>query len=264
MVLLTIGFIACTKTQDESGKEKEQSAKFRQSQMLSRQHDSILLLVRSTEAEMINNHAISGSSELKFEEAFEVLEKVTGYRPVKLNENRAREFFKTNSEPEHLTINLDNRELELSDFANSEIQIHYLELADKIIKDSLIEVPEKLLKISALQKDFLNDALVDQKDIPAFLNVTEILKGSLTLWKSEMGVPASVNGKFLIKPIEDWSFWKKLAFVSAADALGGILGTFVGGIIMINGVPMYIPAGPQGTVVGAVTLSYVASKMAGW
>ena len=59
-------------------------------------------------------------------------------------------------------------------------------------------------------------------------------------------------------------FAQKIAFVSAADAVGAVAGSFVGGYIIIKGVPVYIPAGPQGAAAGLAILSFVAAKMVGW
>ena len=64
--------------------------------------------------------------------------------------------------------------------------------------------------------------------------------------------------------VRDWSFWKKLGFVSAADAVGGVLGLFLGGYIVVNGILVYLPAGATGMVGGAAALSYIAAKMVGW
>jgi hypothetical protein len=43
-------------------------------------------------------------------------------------------------------------------------------------------------------------------------------------------------------------FWEKLAFEAAADASGGVLGSFTCGIIVVNGVAIFVPPGA-----GAVT-----------
>jgi len=121
--------------------------------------------------------------------------------------------------------------------------------------------------ISEIQTKISLDPNATLDDIKVFYNTTEILKGSLSLWNNENSmnqVKMNNMGIYYAKPLSKWSFWAKLGFVAAADALGGVLGTFAGGIVTVGGVPMYVPSGPTGTVAGAAALSYIASKMVGW
>ena len=95
----------------------------------------------------------------------------------------------------------------------------------------------------------------------------EILKGSMNLWNlyGEDAISfGSDSGIMFSKSMTKWSFFKKLAFVAAADAVGAIVGHFLGGYLIINNVPVYVPAGPQGSIVGLATLSVIAAKMVGW
>ena len=59
-------------------------------------------------------------------------------------------------------------------------------------------------------------------------------------------------------------FLEKIAFISAADAVGAVLGFFCGGVITVNGVPMYVPPGPSCIGPSAAVVSFIATKACGW
>jgi len=238
---------------------------------ISSSHDSLVQMMINVEKQKIREKIKSSNNvdaSLNLTEVCDVIEEVTGVRPIILSNNTSvKQNSKSVNSDENLTINLNVEKLNLAEYATSEIMSEYLNQVDCIRQDTTLTVADKADLISKIQTKFSKESNATLNDIEIFYNTTEILKGSLSLWNNENSVnqvKRSVSGVYFAKPLSEWSFWAKLGFVAGADALGGILGTFAGGIVIVGGVPMYVPSGPAGTVVGAAALSYIASKMVGW
>jgi len=239
---------------------------------LSQAHDSLVNKMLAVENRKVRQKVKSTNNpnaSLDINEIFDVIQEVTGVRPTVLTSaSSSRQSMKSNQAgDENPVINFDVEQLNLSEYASSEISKKYLESVDKIAQDTVLSISEKKSLIIKIQEAAINDPQVSSADLECILNGTEVLNGSLSLWNNEFSnnsTVQSVSGKFNAKPLSSWSFWKKLGFVAAADALGGVLGFFTGGIVTVGGVPVYVPAGPTGIAGGAAALSYIASKMVGW
>ena len=238
---------------------------------ISSSHDSLVLEMINVEKQKIKEKIKSTNnvnSNLNLTEICDVIEEVTGVRPIVLgNMSTTKQLSKSMNNDDDLSINFDVDKLELAEYATSDIITEYLKLLDYIKQDRAKTTSEKNNLISEIQTKISLDPNATLDDIKVFYNTTEILKGSLSLWNNENSmnqVKMNNMGIYYAKPLSKWSFWAKLGFVAAADALGGVLGTFAGGIVTVGGVPMYVPSGPTGTVAGAAALSYIASKMVGW
>lgn len=238
---------------------------------LSQQHDSLLTQLLLSERKIIRQKVKSSANDesLDLDEIFDVIEEVTGVRPfVVKSSDEAKQFSKANNNGDDYPIfNFDENNISLSGYAKSLTVGMYLELVDIILQDSLLSVSEKISRICDVQNDVKRDSMISLADFENFFNTTEVLKGSMTLWNnhySESADQQNVNPMFKAKPLKQWSFFAKLGFVAAADAVGAVLGTFMGGFLIVNGVPIYIPSGPQGGCVGLATLSVIAGNMVGW
>ena len=238
---------------------------------LSQEHDSLLnkLLLFEKDAYRQNARGFTEHVSLNLDEIFDVIEEVTGVRPyVVSSSDGTKQFAKSNFENNNYPVfNFDEDTLSLSAYTNSIAVQEYLVLVDGILQDSLLSVSEKISDISEVQNTVKNDPALSLIDFENFLNTTEVLKGSMTLWNNhyiDIAETQQAYPMFKAKPLKQWSFFAKLAFVAAADAVGAVLGTFVGSYLIVNGVPIYIPAGPQGAFVGLATLSVIAGKMVGW
>ena len=211
---------------------------------------------------------INVEANLNLQEVFDVIEEVTGVRPIILgNESSVKQKSKSSNDVENFSINLDVMELNISDYATSDILAEYFKQIDYVKIDSTKTISERINLISDIQVRFSQDSKATLNDIEIFFNTTEILKGSLILWNNENSsnhVKQEISGIYYAKPIKEWGFFAKLGFVAAADALGAVAGTFVGGIITVGGVPMYVAPGPIGTAAFAAALSFLAAKMVGW
>ena len=238
---------------------------------ISLSHDSLVLEMIKVEKQKIKQKLKSTSNvvtNLNLSEVCDVIEEVTGVRPIILgNSSSVKQMSKSSNDDDNLSISYDVEKLNLSDYATSDILSDYFEQIDYVNQDSSKTITEKINLISGIQIKISQDSKATLNDIEIFYNTTEILKGSLSLWYNENSmneVKQSISGIYYAKPITKWSFWAKLGFVAGADALGGVLGTFLGGVVTVGGVPMYVPSGPTGTVTGAAALSYIATKMVGW
>lgn len=234
-------------------------------------HDSLVRKMINVENQKIKEK-IKSTNEvetgLNLSEVCDVIEEVTGIRPVILGNTRIiKQKSGSDSSDENLSINFNVEKLNLAEYATSGILAEYLGQIDYIRQDSSLTVTDKAELINEIQTKFSKDTKATLSDLEIFYNTTEILKGSMSLWENENSihqVKTNISGVYFAKPLSEWSFWAKLGFVAGADALGGILGTFAGGIVIVGGVPLYVPSGPAGTVAGAAALSYIASKMVGW
>lgn len=238
---------------------------------LSLSHDSLVLEMIKVEKQKIKQKIKSSSnveSNLNISEVCDVIEEVTGIRPIVLSNNPSgKQMLNSINNEENLSINFDVDKLNLADYATSDVMADYLKQIDNIKQDSTKIIAQKIVLISEIQIKIVQDSNATIEEIELFFNTTEILKGSLSLWNNENSmslVKQNISGIYYSKPITKWGFFAKLGFVAAADALGAVLGTFVGGVVTVGGVPMYVPSGPTGTVVSAAVLSYIAAKMVGW
>lgn len=238
---------------------------------LSEDHDSLLTKLLKKEKQLIRQKAkgLSKETRLEMNEIFDVIEEVTGVRPYMIrSSDEIKQLSKASGVGENPPVfSFDNEDINLSEYSNSAESRKYLERVDLIMKDSSINVQDQIQRISAVQEDVKQDPLLDNTDFENFFNTTEVLKGSMMLWNNyymEIQAKQDDNSIFKAKPLKQWSFFAKLGFVAAADAVGAVLGTFVGGFLIVNGVPIYIPSGPQGACVGLATLSLIAGNMVGW
>ncbi len=268
--LFLLIFTSCDKSEDTTIKfqDKEKNTTLVAAKKLSAQHDSIVLEMLNTDKQRksLGLKAPSSMDEnLDFVEVFNIIQEVTGVRPIVLeNSSLANQILKSNSNNDNLYINLDVENLELIEYATSIRVANYLDQVDLIKQDSTKTISEMIDLISEIQMKLSQDPKATQEEIELFYNTTEILKGSLRLWFNERSINQKLSNRYCAKSVVKWSFWKKLAFVASADALGGILGAFTGGIVTVSGVAVYVPPSPAGAVVGAASLSYIASKMVGW
>jgi len=273
ITIQAIIFSSCDK--QEVGLRTKQNADrdlvINKSLKLSEDHDSLLTKMLRKEKQVVSQKAksLSKDARLEMNEIFDVIEEVTGVRPhIVASSDEIKQLSKAFGAGENSPVfNFDDENISLSEYTNSAAIRRYLERVDLILKDSLINVQDQILRISAIQEEVKLDQLLDNTDFENFFNTMEVLKGSMMLWNNHyQGIQAKqdVSSMFKAKPLKKWSFFAKLGFVAAADAVGAVLGTFLGGFLIVNGVPIYIPSGPQGACVGLATLSLIAGNMVGW
>lgn len=238
---------------------------------LSEDHDSLLtkLIRKEKQVARQKSKSLSKDTRLEMDEVFDVIEEVTGVRPyVVVSSDEIKRLSQASGAVENKPVfNFDVENISLTEYSNSAAIRKYLERVDLILKDSLINVQDQILRISSVQEEVKQDLSLNNTDFENIFNITEVLKGSMILWNNHyQGIDAKqeANSMLKAKPMKQWSFFAKLGFVAAADAVGAVLGTFMGGFLIVNGVPIYIPSGPQGACVGLATLSLIAGNMVGW
>lgn len=266
--LLAIAVISCEKSNNQDVVKQTQLQEIRQNaQSLSHIHDSLLnslLQAETSQAPLYVSSNPSATGIINFENAFDLIQSVVGVRPYVVNNSDIARM-RVGASDDAPLVNLDSEEFRLSDYGRSQITTSYLAEVDELLNDSTLSITQIQEGIAKLQFQIQNDVLANLSDITDFMNGTEILKGSIGIWN---GIPASkislYGGPQYASGLSRWSFWKKLGFVAAADAVGGVLGWFLGGFIVIQGQTVYVPAGPSGVMVSAALLSYMAAKMVGW
>jgi hypothetical protein len=209
-----------------------------------------------------------GSKEitLDIKDALDIIEKVTGVHPYVLdNKSKIRQLTDSiENNNSVLSVNLDAEKINLSEYGNSALLKDYLKKVDNVLSDSTTNNSQKSLQINNLQNEIGQNSEVSIVDIEQFYKVTEILKGSMTLWTNEYPinkVKYNSTNKYLIKEPCKWKNWQKILFISVADAIGGVVCTGSGSMMIINGVPVYVPPGPAGTIIGAAAISFIVSRI---
>lgn len=269
LILVVLTLISCEKNEllpDDS------QSKFDEIQQLSKKlaanHDMWLNKMLEEEKKMVRQITETHPS-MTFElsDYLYVLEKVTGVKPVigKVNIQSASPF-RISAEQGLPVINFDTTVINLSDFAPSEKAKFYLKQLDKIVQDSILTIDQKNYDITQLEVAIRDDVQMEADDISAALNGCHLAINSMKLWDENISENNLMlaNGLYKANPLKKWSFWSKLGFVAAADAVGGVLGFWLGGYVVVNGVPVYVPPGATGVAASAAGLSYIASKMVGW
>ena len=215
---------------------------------LSSQHDMYVQKMLDCQAKKLPN---KNQNEMDLEDVLNVIEEVIGVRPVIQMDT----ILLDNS----LRISLDNDRVQLAECSKTEKTRFYLSSVDQILQN--MEETDDLTGLYQLLDDIENDVLLDAQslatDKEAVVNTIEVFKGSLALWNDVVPEDCSMKGP------KTWARWKKLLFVAAADAVGAALGYFLGGIIVVHGIPMYMPPG-AGTAAVSAALSYLALCVVGW
>lgn len=229
---------SCTKENTTgSGKEIKTSAS-----EFSRQHDRYLQEMLEYQAKTFPQ-----KTELTISDVLDVIENVIGVRPVVLEDT-------TQLSSTCVVMNLDADTINLADYSASSKIESYFSSVDQILlnldeNDSLTSVYQLLDGIeSSVMAD--NQTTDDEKE--TVVSAVEVLKGSLVLWNNYLDDDAAK-----INP-QNWPRWKKVLFISAADAIGAVLGYFVGTYISVWGVYISIPPGLVGAAAGAAAVSYLA------
>ncbi len=265
--VVAFSFYSCEKSENQEVFKQEQLLEIKQNaQKLSQIHDSILNLLLSEDSSMpsLVNSEFIPESNFNMDASFDLIEKVVGVRPYTVSGSHLG-MMKVGVDSSTPQVNLDTEAFNLSDYGRTELTANYLEKVDALLRDSTMSVTQIQNRIDELQILIQTDPLATLLEIEDFMNGTEILKGSLGIWDSEGNKVKVYNGgPMYASNLKKWSFWKKMGFVATADAVGGVVGWFLGGFLVIQGQTVYVPAGPSGVMVSAALLSYMAAKMVGW
>ena len=166
---------------------------------ISSSHDSLVLEMINVEKQKIKEKIKSTNnvnSNLNLTEICDVIEEVTGVRPIVLgNMSTTKQLSKSMNNDDDLSINFDVDKLELAEYATSDIIAEYFKLIDDIKQDSAKTISEKNNLISEIQTKISLDPNATLDDIKVFYNTTEILKGSLSLWNNENIVTGKQIGR---------------------------------------------------------------------
>lgn len=240
---------------------------------LSKNHDLMVNQMLNASKDLMRQKSkglvSSESASMELTELFDVIASVTGVKPFIVKDfDSSKQFVKAGVNSDNLPIfNFDQDEINLQQYVTSPVIKVYIDLVDQIVQDSISNIAQRIAAIQQIQDQMKNETDIDPADFANFMNTTEVLKGSLVLWSDQFSnsefMPSSI-GMMKAKSMTKWSFFAKLGFVAAADAVGAVAGTFLGGYIIVSGVPIYIPAGPSGACAGLATLSIIAATMVGW
>lgn len=260
---------SCEKNEMVQDLHPSRADKIKQSaKELSRNHDTWVMKMQLEENRMLQDlKKISPDLDPGLTDYLSVMEKVTGIRAqFQRNAYQVGAPFKVSADDGLPVINFDAQEIHLADYALTEQAQDYLIKLDDIMLDTIITIEDKVSAIEKLESMVTADENLEENELYSIFNATSIAKGSLQLWSgSSTKVNASAfDGLYKVNPLSKWSYLSKLGFVVAADAVGGVLGFWLGGYVVVNGIPLYVPPGPTGIAASAAGLSYIAAKMVGW
>lgn len=271
VVVMSLLLSSCEKNAvDQASTSNQRDLISEQARQFSIQHDRLVQQMVLLDEELLMQRSPS-QGELTPDEIrahwLSVIEQVTGVKPVLADRQSSKVLAaEEGSDPANYWVSLDVEEITLAEYAVSEAATTYLGAVDDLVQNEGLSLDEKQLMLQQVIDEVKSDESLPLTETERILTAVEVLKGSMSLWSEFQSTtpPMSVGTGMMKASIQNWSFWKKLGFVSAADAVGGVLGLFMGGYIVVNGVPIYLPAGTIGMVGGAAALSYIASKMVGW
>lgn len=271
VVVMSLLLSSCEKNTDDQTSTQQQRDKISEQAMLfSRQHDQLVNQMWMLDRTLLVQRAPSDQAlndEQMRMHMIEVIKTVTGVTPYIAEPRSAKvSVALSGDDPDNYWISLDVDEITLAQYAVSEATTRYLGKIDDLVETEELSLDEKQIELQRIIEEVKLDGELPLSELERILTAAEVLKGSMNLWNSIRGSsPMLLKSNGMMKSsVRDWSFWKKLGFVSAADAVGGVLGLFLGGYIVVNGIPVYLPAGATGMVGGAAALSYIAAKMVGW
>jgi len=271
VVVMSLLLSSCEKNAvDQASTSNQRDLISEQARQFSIQHDRLVQQMVLLDEELLMQRSPS-QGELTPDEIrahwLSVIEQVTGVKPVVADRQSSKVLAaEEGNDPTNYWVSLDVEEITLAQYAVSEAATTYLGAVDDLVQNEGLSLDEKQLMLQQVIDEVKSDESLPLTETERILTAVEVLKGSMSLWSEFQSTtpPMSVGTGMMKASIQNWSFWKKLGFVSAADAVGGVLGLFMGGYIVVNGVPIYLPAGTIGMVGGAAALSYIASKMVGW
>lgn len=275
LTALVLSFVSCEKNTEVATSTTDLSPAIRtelqqEAQKFAKKHDQLVYEMLSLDNELLmkRSPAVSEMSEReRLDHVLTVIYRVTGVKPVIVEQQSAKVSAAVSSDdPDYYWVNLDADEISLAPYAATEKGLQYLSVVDDIVQNQESSVDEKVLLLDEVLKEVALDEILPKSEMERVLTSVEVLRGSLILWNDYLTqeTPAYYAPGIQKASIRNWSFGKKLAFVAAADAVGGVLGFFLGGYITVGGVPIYMPAGPTGMVLSAAALSYIAASMVGW
>ncbi|MBQ8957481.1 MAG: hypothetical protein IJ057_03100 [Bacteroidales bacterium] len=244
LMLLAVIFFAssCTKEKEKSVENDIKA----NAMTFSQQHDHYVKEMLDYQAK-----AFPQKNDLTMSDVLDVVEHVIGVRPVILEDT-------TQIDNASKVVNLDVDTINLANYSSSNRIESYLTSVDQILQnlnenDSLTQIYQLL---DGIENSIMTDNHAFQAEKETVVNAVEVLKGSLALWRD---YDFASEGNAKVKPW-NWPRWKKWVFVATADAIGAALGYFCGGVIVVNGIPVYVPAG-VGAAAMSAALSYMASVL---
>ncbi|KAB2826282.1 MAG: hypothetical protein BGP01_02110 [Paludibacter sp. 47-17] len=270
VIVMGLLLVSCEKSSDSQVEKKNESAGLlEKARQFSKQHDQLVLQMMELDKELLRkgvSSAIGSAGGRLREQVLQVVFQVTGIKPEIADPGSQKVLQASSGDPGYFWVSLDTDAISLAPYAESSTGLQFLGSVDDLVEDQNLSLEEKLDRLELLSAEAANNTQLGTAEMERVLTTIEVLKGSLQLWSSfPEQAPSLSPAQGLMKvSIRDWSRWKKLGFVAAADAVGGALGFFLGGYIVVNGVPVYLPAGPTGLAGTAAALSFIAAKMVGW
>lgn len=271
VIVVGLLLVSCEKSADNPEESKKHASNLLEgAKQFSKQHDQLVMQMLSLDNELIRKRVPADgeyTTDWMLEHTLDVVYKVTGQK-AEIADPGSQKVSQASSgdNADYFWISLDSELINLAPYAESNSGIQYLGRVDEIAGDTNLSLDDKLYNLELLLAEVAANQGLDVAEMQRILTTIEVLKGSLLLWnRVQAEVPAASPAQGLMKiSVKDWSTLKKIGFVAAVDAVGGALGFFIGGYIVVNGVPIYLPAGPTGLAGMAAALSFIAAKMVGW
>lgn len=152
---------------------------------------------------------------------------------------------------------IDDELLKMANYSTTILVENYFNSVDCILESDTLSLQETITLLDTIENVILNDNEASDDEIQVLLNGIEVPKGSLTLWDT-LGYDGSKANP------TSWPRWKKILFVAGCDAIGAVVGYFIGGFVTYMGVTYYIPPTTGGAYVTACVFSLFGARRVGW
>ncbi len=216
---------------------------------VSQAHDVFLMEMLNHTSELSQS---KGDELISLNDILDVIEGVIGSRPMVLND--ISEI--SDSMP---VFDLNNTTIRFANYATSEKIQLYLNSIDSILDDAVDNDDMSILihELNLIEERVLRDNNASITEKQTITNTIEVFKGSIALWDS------------LVMDYEDrgnpqnWSRWRKILFIAAADAIGALLGMYYFGVVTVGNYIFFVPPG-TGVAGMAAAVSFIATCFVGW
>lgn len=250
IVLLSIAVASCKKENERISNVQTTSNAIKiNAFQLSRTHDDFLVEMLNYTSELSR---FKGDEVISLNDILDVIENVIGSRPMVLND--ISEI--SDSMP---VFDLNNTAIRFANYATSDNIQLYLNSIDSILDDAVDNDDMSILinELNLIEERVLRDNNASVTEKQTITNTIEVFKGSIALWDSlvmdydDRGNP------------QNWSRWRKILFIAAADAIGALLGMYYFGVVTVGNYIFFVPPG-TGVAGMAAAVSFIATCFVGW
>ncbi|MBR7023934.1 MAG: hypothetical protein IKI09_10795 [Bacteroidales bacterium] len=236
----------CKKDNNASNNKQNTDQVLTDAISFSKNHDEFVYrYLKKSEAFQSNKHDSIG-----MESTIALLQEMTGL-PITVIDDVSQ------LDGEYMVLDLDaymeQECIKLENYSTTSLVRNHFKSVDRVLENDSLSLQETILALDVIEGLVMNDGEANDEEKETLLRGIEVLKGSLLLWEN-----VGMHGE-KAHPSQ-WPIWKKLLFVAGCDAIGAVVGYFVGGIVTYMGASYYVPPTGSGAVAMAGVFSIMAAK----